>query len=62
MFAVIDSWTNLGALNKRDFYLIVTLKRNDDDKAKRRAEKAIQDICRATRRRYSAEEKIRIVL
>jgi len=27
-----------------------------------RAEKAIRDIRRATRRRYSAEEKIRIVL
>jgi transposase len=40
-------------LNKRDFWLIVTQKRN---------EKAIRDIRRATRRQYSAEEKIRIVL
>ncbi len=31
-------------------------------KRKDSAEKAIQDIRRATRRRYSAEEKIRIVL
>jgi transposase len=31
-------------------------------KKKVRAEKAIRDIRRATRRRYSAEEKIRIVL
>ena len=49
-------------LNKRDIWLIVTLKRNDDDKAKDSAEKAIRDIRRATRRQYSAEEKIRIVL
>ena len=31
-------------------------------KQKDRAEKAIRDIRRATRRQYSAEEKIRIVL
>jgi transposase len=31
-------------------------------KNKDRAEKAIRDIRRATRRRYSAEEKLRIVL
>jgi transposase len=37
------------------FWLIVTQKRNDDDKEKRQC----QD---ATRRQYSAEEKIRIVL
>jgi len=28
----------------------------------RSAEKTVRDICRATRRNYSAEEKIRIVL
>ncbi len=49
-------------MNKRDIWLIVTLKRNDDDKAKDSAEKAIRDIRRATRRQYSSEEKIRIVL
>jgi transposase len=49
-------------LNKRDIWLIVTQKRNDDDKRKDSAEKAIRDIRRATRRQYSAEEKIRIVL
>ena len=50
-------------MNKRDIWLIVTLKRNDDDKAKNHsAEKAIRDIRRVTRRQYSAEEKIRIVL
>ncbi len=26
------------------------------------AEKAVRDICRATRRQYSAEEKVRIVI
>jgi hypothetical protein len=41
-------------LNKRDFWLIVTEKRNDDDKEERKAEKAIRDIRRATRRQYSA--------
>ena len=29
---------------------------------KRSAEKTVRDICRATRRHYSAEEKIRVVL
>ena len=49
-------------MNKRDIWLIVTQKRNDDEQAKRQRRKAIRDIRRVTRRQYSAEEKIRIVL
>ena len=36
--------------------------RSKEDRSKDRAEKAVRDIRRATRRHYSAEEKIRIVL
>ena len=36
--------------------------RSEEDRSKDSAEKAVRDIRRATRRQYSAEEKIRIVL
>jgi transposase len=36
--------------------------RSKEDRSKDSAEKAVRDIRRATRRQYSAEEKIRIVL
>ena len=36
--------------------------RSKEDRSKDRAEKAVREIRRATRRQYSAEEKIRIVL
>ncbi len=36
--------------------------RRQEDHSKESAEKAVRDIRRATRRQYSAEEKIRIVL
>ena len=36
--------------------------RSKEDRSKGSAEKAVRDIRRATRRQYSAEEKIRIVL
>ncbi len=36
--------------------------RQKSGRTKEPAEKVVKDICRATRRRFSAEEKIRIVL
>jgi len=36
--------------------------RHRDDTRKDRADKTVRDICRATRRRFASEEKIRIVL
>jgi len=52
-------------LNKGGFGLIVTIKETMMTRRATRpesAEKTVRDIRRATRRQYSAEEKIRIVL
>ena len=48
-------------MNKRDFWLIVTTQ-GVEMRQKTSSEKVVKDIRRATRRRFSAEEKIRIVL
>jgi transposase len=55
-----------GGLNKGDFLAHRNVHRSEDETAtrplKEPAEKVVQDIRRATRKHYSAEEKIRIVL
>src|SRR5208282_5879205 len=53
-------------LRKRGFWLILSAKgaemRSKADTHSDEAEKAVRDIRRATRRQYSAEEKVRIVI
>ena len=55
-----------GGLNKGEFLAHRNVHRSEDETAtrplKEPAEKVVQDIRRATRKHYSAEEKIRIVL
>jgi transposase len=53
-------------LRKRGFWLILTAEgaemRSKVERQSEEAEKAVRDIRRATRRQYSAEEKVRIVI
>ena len=65
MFRVSTPETNRGSSRREDFWFIVAARSEDEteirpDKAP--AEQVLKDIRRQTRRQYSAEEKIRIVL
>ena len=65
MSAVSVFETARGFSRREDFWIIVAARSEDETEiraGKAPAEDAIKDIRRATRRQYSAEEKIRVVL
>ena len=63
--AVSACETDWGFSRREDFWFIVAIRSEDEaasGPAKRPADAVVKDIRRATRRQFSAEEKIRIVL
>jgi len=56
--------TDLRFSGREDFWIIVAARSEDETeiRAGKAAEDAIRDIRRATRRHFSAEEKVRVVL
>ena len=65
MYAVSAYETARGFPPREDFWIIVAARSEDETKSgpeKQPAEDAIRNIRRATRRHFSAEEKIRVVL
>ena len=63
MFPVSTHETNRGTSRREDFWFIVAARSEDEAEIRAApAERVVKDIRRQTRRQYSAEEKIRIVL